>query len=113
MVDLEKVSLLPRGGFGEEELLPRGLKYCRVESPPSGSKRKGSFDKGGGQKLSSASAASDSVSTFGSLAALPASQADCLFAGIPQMFISKGVPRVSRQEGVLGPGVPYLSTSRK
>lgn len=36
MVDLEKVSLLPLGGFGKEELLPRGLKYHRAESPPFG-----------------------------------------------------------------------------
>lgn len=43
MVDLGKVSLLPRGGFGKEELLLRGLKYHRAESPPSGVSKERAF----------------------------------------------------------------------
>lgn len=36
MVDFKKVSLLPLGGFGKDELLLRCLKCHRAESPPSG-----------------------------------------------------------------------------
>jgi len=36
VVGSKEVSLLPRGGFGREELLPRGLKYRRAEPSPSG-----------------------------------------------------------------------------
>lgn len=43
MADLEKVSLLPQGGIGKEELLPRGLKYHRAECPPSGVSKERAF----------------------------------------------------------------------
>lgn len=68
MVGLGRVSWLLLGGFGKEELLPRGRSTAGLNLLPLLSQREGSFDKGvGGKKTpkSWASSVGDSVGGCG------------------------------------------------